>query len=413
MKSTLILAAAVTAAMSQLSPAQKVPATLPSPAGSELNAAATAGSLQFRSLPAVLDVRERRQDWHKAAQQASERITHPALKDQFNRRISGLVPVVAKALVANPHEDALVTVSVYRDPAKPAAQALIAVTFNGLGGQIGQGFFANVIAGMPKAPDADGIPKNLTLDTEATSYLVFFLGKDQLLAGDIAHPIMGRSVVAMINKQQADQARAVAAAPNVAPRQPTIPPRADQTNANVSTGQTNDSYINANSYPMINDGYYYPTAVGVPIVILPGDLSTPDAIARQRQRQLDLQQRYQNSPYGITAQTNNFVTPQNGNYVTPQSGNYVTPQSGNSVTGGSGNHVSPQKDNRPSGPKEFPKAGEPGGPPANRTAPPQPAKGTPPPGAPGGPPADKDHPQQPANGTPPPGAPGGPPAQKK
>ena len=406
MKRALLVAAAITAATSQFSLAQKTPATRPTSPEANRSEASTS-SLQFRSLQAVLDARERRQDWHKAAQQAADRIKDPQLRAQFNQRLAGLVPVVAKALIDQPQEDALVTVAVFRDMANAKQQAMVAVTFDGLGGQMGESFFANVIAGNPKPPESEGIPKNLALDTEATSYLVFFLGKGELLAGDIPHPVMGRSVVAMINKQREGEQKgtgAVAAAANVPAQQPTTPPQGDLVNGDVNTVSPSANYVNGSAYPMANDGYNYPTGFGVPIVILPGDSTSPDSLSAQRQRQAALVQRYHGSPYGITAQSNNFITPQSGNTITPrsgntitpqsgnfvkpQSGNYVKPQSGNNVTGGSGNHVNPPGENRPSGPKQFPKAGEPGGPPAKKGAPQQPPKGTPAPGAPGGPPAD-------------------------
>jgi hypothetical protein len=403
MKPNLLLAAAITAVASQLSPAQNAPATLPSPTAAELGqAGAATGALQLRTLPAVLDARERRQDWHQAAQQAAERIQDPALKEQLNRRLAGLVPIVAKALIAQPQEDALVTVAVYRDPRKPAKQAMVAVTFDGLGSQISQGFFADVIAGMPKLPEAEGIPKSLTLDTEATSYLVFFLGKNQILAGDIPHAVMGRSVVAMTNKQrEADRngAGAVAVAPpNVVPPEPRRSLTPPQQDPQVGNGEAYGAgYYNNGAYPSVNDGYYYPTTVGVPIVILPGENSaTPDELARQRARQMQLERHYQqnaNTPNGnhsVTPQSPNYNTPQSPNYVTPRSGNTVTPQSGNTVTPRSGNSVTPQNGQGAHPPVQFPKAGEPGGPPANKNAPQQPAKGTPPAGAPGGPPAQPD-----------------------
>jgi hypothetical protein len=400
MKSGLIFAAAITAVTSQFSPAQNAPATLPSSTTAEPgDVAATTGTIQFRALPAVLDARERRQDWHQAAQHAADRIQDPALKSQFNQRLAGLVPMIAKALMAQPQEDALVTVAVYRDPAKPANHAMVAVTFDGLGGQIGQTFFADVIAGMPKVPDAEGVPKSLTLDTEATSYLVFFLGKNQLLAGDIPHPVMGRSVVAMINRQRETDRRgagAVAVAPGAgsAPRQsPTAPPQ-DPSHPEIGSLQPYGGYIDTGAYAPVNDGYYYPSAVGVPIVILPGEFpSSPDYLARQRARQKELERHYQqnadtpNGNHSNTAQSPNYNTPRSGNSVTPQSGNSVAPQSGNSVAPQSGNSANPQTGNRPSGPTQFPRAGEPGGPPANKNAPQQPANGTPPAGAPGGPPA--------------------------
>jgi hypothetical protein len=424
MKRALLVAAIITAATSQFSLAQKTPTTRPASPEAKRSEATSTDPLQFRSLQAVLDVRERRQDWHKAAQQASDRIKDPQLRTQFDQRLAGLVPVVAKALIDHPQEDALATVAVFRDLADAKHQAMIAVTFDGLGGQVGDSFFNNVVAGKPKPPESEGIPKNLALDTEATSYLVFFVGKGELLAGDIPHAEMGRSVVAMINKQREAGQKgtgAVASAPNVAPPQPqpTTPPQVDTVNADVPIPPS-ANYIDASAYPMANDGYNYPTGAGVPIVILAGDTASADSLAQQRQRQSALDQRYQANPYGITAQSNNFITPQfgntitprSGNTITPQSGNYVKPQSGNSitpqsgnhvsggsgnyvsggsgnsVTGGSGNYVKPPSDNRPSGPKQFPKAGEPGGPPAKKNAPQQPSKGTPPPGAPGGPPAD-------------------------
>jgi len=43
--------------------------------------------VQFRALPAVLDARERRQDWHEAAQQAEAKIKNQPLRDQLTERL--------------------------------------------------------------------------------------------------------------------------------------------------------------------------------------------------------------------------------------------------------------------------------------------------------------------------------------
>ncbi|HEY8746598.1 MAG TPA: hypothetical protein VIM11_01395 [Tepidisphaeraceae bacterium] len=408
MKTNMLVSAAVIAALSQLSLAQT---PQPAPAAARAGGAVAlpgveAGTLQLRQLPAVLDARERRQDWHEAAQQAAAKIQEPALRDQFNQRLAGLVPTVAKALIAQPQEDALVTVAVYRDASQGGKHAMVAVTFDGLGAGVGQTFFADVIAGLPKPPEAEGIPKSLTLDTEATSYMIFFMGKNQLLAGDIPHTVMGRSVVALSNKEKAAGIGGGTAVVTPTPA-PAAPARSqaqqpDLAHPEVGDVQPFNQYgvpQGYQGYAPVNDGYYYPS-VGVPIVILPNEYpSTPDYLNTQRQRQMELEKRYQrnaNTPGGnrsVTPQSGNNVTPQSGNYVTPQSGNTVTPQSGNGVnTGagngvapGQGNSVTPQPTQRP--PVTPPPAGAPGGPPANANAPQQGIKNVPPAGAPGGPPA--------------------------
>ena len=193
-----ILALAVIAAVSPIyAIGQAGPTTLPSTA----TVAQTPG-LTLRSLPAVLDARERHADWHVAADQAGSRIQDPTLKTQFNQRMSGIVPTVAKLLIGHPQDYALVTIGVYRNKDAPDKQAMVAVTLDGLESQVGANFFADVVAGLPQIPAGDGIPANLQLDTEATSYLVFFLGEKQLEAGDIPHTVFGKSIMLATNRRR-------------------------------------------------------------------------------------------------------------------------------------------------------------------------------------------------------------------
>lgn len=411
MRSTLAISVAVSAVLSQFSYGQAVPTTpppatpAPAPASAGAQAVAASDMLQLRSLQAVLDARERRQDWHDAARQAAERIQEPALRDQFNQRLAGLIPTLANALMAQPQENALVTVAVYRDPARQGKQAMVAVTFEGLGDRIDRSFFADVLAGMPTPPQAEGIPTSLTFDTEASSYLIFFLGNRQLQAGDIPHPLMGRSVVAALNRERSRQnppgggavAPVPVAPPPTVPRQPRDPVPTDP-------GAFNEPQNGAvtPSYPPVNDGYYYPGA-GVPIVILPNEnVATPENALTQRRRQMELEKRYRDrkaaagsiapgAPGGAPAKAN---APQPGatpNEVRPTSPNYAQPNASNSVTPTSPNYVKPTSPNNVN-----PTPGQPSTP----AAPPTPKA----PGTPGG---------APAGSTPPAGNPGGPPAAKK
>src|SRR5665213_4348646 len=322
---SILTLAAVTAVTPVYAFGQTTPGAPTAPVSKSLPSTETIAQTQgltLRSLPAVLDARERHQDWHSAAEQAGGRIQDPALKSQFNQRLAGIVPAVAKVLIGHPQDYALVTVGVYRTKGAPDKQAMVAVTLNGLDSQLGADFFADVVAGLPQIPTGEGLPTNLSLDTEATSYLLFFLGEKQLEAGDIAHTTFGKSIMLATNRVQkdaeaqavatvnADRARTAAAQERAANTQAQANQSANRptnvpTNSNgVATngyadGQSagyvapGNPYGYASNYPLVNDGYYYP-GIGVPIVILPGEAqTTPQIQQRQTDREHRLEKQFQ------------------------------------------------------------------------------------------------------------------------
>ena len=117
MPSKLWITAAISAALASPVLAQS---TRPAPTDSQTApAGANLDAIRLRSLQAVLDAREKRQDWHDAAQQAEAPIQVDALKQQLVQRLSGLAPRVAKALAAHPQDEALVSVTVTATPVPP------------------------------------------------------------------------------------------------------------------------------------------------------------------------------------------------------------------------------------------------------------------------------------------------------
>ena len=296
MGTRLILLAAISGVLPATLCAQSTPAT---PPPTTAPAAANPDALRLRSLQAVLDVRERQQDWHQAAQQAQAPIREDALKQQLAARLSGLAPRVAKELTAHPQDDALVSVAVYKQAAGDEKPAMVAVTFEGLGSELGGDYFSNVLAGEMKPPEAEGVPQGLVLDPQSSSYLIFFMGKNGLEGGDIPLEKMKQSVVAAINhqrdlasrqaqhefEQQQRQANADQAA---ALRQQQALDQAQQA-ASVQQ-QTIPEYPDINNG--YNDGYYYP-GIGVPIVITPnGFANNSEWFARERRREESLEKRY-------------------------------------------------------------------------------------------------------------------------
>lgn len=311
MRTRLLLAAAISAALASSVSAQTTP-----PAAAPPSAASTGGNLEtlhLRSLQAVLDARERRQNWHDAAQQAETPIQDPALKDQLTRRLSGLAPRVAKELATHPQDDALVSVDVFRQPGGDGKQAMVSVTFEGLGANLSSNYFANVLAGQSKPPEAEGVPAGLVPDPEASSYLVFFLGNRGLQAGDIPQPKMQQSVIAAINHQR----EAAAHQDQVAQEQI----KARQQQANLQQQADEQAQLAANQqaanqqqqiipeYPDgvgnaamsgFDDGYYYP-GVGVPIVMTPnGYANTPQWRAHEKTREQALEKAYASRNGGNT-----------------------------------------------------------------------------------------------------------------
>lgn len=320
MGTRLLLAAAISAALASSSFAQTTPpASVPPPA-------ATVGgnldTLHLRSLQAVLDVRERRQDWHDAAQQAETPIQEPALKEQLTQRLSGLAPHVAKELAAHPQDDALVSVDVFKQPGGDGKEAMVSVTFEGLGANLSGDYFANVLAGQSKPPEAEGVPANLVPDPEASSYLVFFLGNRGLQAGDILQPKMRESVIAAINHQRqvaAHQDQVAQEQVKAQQQQANLQQQADQAQLAAAQQSANQQQI-IPEYPYgiggavpggpngYDDGYYYP-GVGVPIVITPnGYANTPEWRAHEKRREQALEKIYANHN-GVNNQAGGVNTP--------------------------------------------------------------------------------------------------------
>ena len=295
MRTQLLLATAVAAALGLPLNGQTTPTAAPDAAISAAStpSGASLDAIRLRALQAVLDARERRQDWHDAAQQAGDPIRVDALKSQLIQRLSGLAPRVAKELAARPQDDALVSVSVFKEAGGEGKQALLAVTFEGMGSDIGSDYFANVLAGQSKPPQAEGIPEGLVPDPAASSYLVFFLGKNGLLAGDIPQAKMRQSVVSAINHQRElaqrqDQVAQQQQQKEARDRQSLD--QAQQSAAQQPAQDTQQQVISEYPYGIggaanYDDGYYYP-GVGVPIVILPnGNVNSPEWRSRERRRE--------------------------------------------------------------------------------------------------------------------------------
>ena len=330
MKNQLLPAAAIFAVLACPLCAQT---TLPA-ADATVSGNMNLDQIRLRSLQAVLDARERRQDWHDAAQQAESPIQDPVLKDQLTQRLSGLAPRVARELAAHPQDDAMLSVDVFRDPGADGKQAMVSVTFEGLGANIGSEYFANVLAGQSKPPQAEGIPANLVPDPEASSYLVFFLGNRGLQAGAIPQPKMRQSVIAAINKQREAAAHQdqLAQQQKLQEQQANLRQQAnDQAQLAANQQAANQQQQIIPQYPYgiggaapngYDDGYYYP-GIGVPIVITPtGYANTPQWRAREKAREEALEKTYRSGNEG------NRTAPGNGQPVQPPSeGTQVPPGS--------------------------------------------------------------------------------------
>ena len=331
MRTQLLLAAAISAAL-----ASPVFAQTTTPSAPDVSAAAAGGNLdaiRLRTLQAVLDAREKQQDWHEAAQQAEAPIREEAIKQQLVQRLSGLAPRVAKELVAHPRDDALVSVAVYKEAGDGGKQAMIAVTFDGLGSQVDGEYFANVLAGQSKPPQVEGVPEGLVPDVESSSFLVFFLGKNGLDAGDIPQAKMRQSVVAAVNRQRElaahqdqvaiEQQRAQAAdqARDQAAQQATARQQANQQQPQQIIPEYPYGVGGAapNGY---DDGYYYP-GIGVPIVIIPnGFANTPQWRARERAREEKLEKAFRSRREANRTGSGNdqpVQPPPEGTAVTPGS----------------------------------------------------------------------------------------------
>lgn len=283
MKSGILLAAMVAAGgLSTATPSLRaaVPTTLPA-----AQAAGGVNGVRLRALQPVLDARERRQDWQQAADTAIQRVDSEPLRKELSRRLAGLAPRVAKALTAQPHDDALVTVAVYRLPGLEGKQAMVAVTFDGMGSDINPNVFADILADLPNAPQAKGAGDKLVLDPQATSYLVYYLDRDGLKASDVPHDKMKQSVMLSVNRQHEEAAKSalaaqhqadVAAQARVQQQAPDLSAAQQASASEAAQGAYAPGASSGYVIPeVVNDGYAYP-GVGVPIVILPsGSVAQP------------------------------------------------------------------------------------------------------------------------------------------
>ena len=342
MRTRLLLAAAISPALS--SPLLAQTAAPPAPAAAAVSAGANLDTIHLRSLQAILDVREKRQDWHDAAQQAEAPLTENVLKEQLTQRLSGLAPRVAKELAAHPQDDALVSVDVFKEPGADGKQAMVSVTFEGLGSNIGSDYFANVLAGQSKPPQAEGVPAGLVPDQEASSCLVFFLGNRGLQAGDIPQPKMRQSLIAAVNHQRdaaAHQDQVAVERDKAAQQQANLQQQAaDQAQLAANQQAANQQQQIIPEYPYgvggaapngYDDGYYYPS-IGVPIIITPdGFANTPEWRARERHREeaLEKTHRSRNEVNGTASGNGQPVQPPpEGTNVPPGSTGAVSPRPG-------------------------------------------------------------------------------------
>jgi hypothetical protein len=300
MRTTLFISAAVSVGLSAVLSSQTTPPPPVAPAPSTSQPAADLGNIRLRALQGVLDARERRMNWHDAAEQAEAPVQGDALKAQLTQRLSGLAPRVAKMLVGHPESEALVDVDVYKEAAGEGKQALVAVTFEGLETDIGQDYFAGLLTDVVKPPEAEGIPQGLVYDPAASSHLVFFMGKTGLEAGDIPQAKMKQSILAAMNHQreltaQQDQhafEQQQLQQQNLQQQAAAQQQQLDQAQQAAASGQQVIPEYPNDNYNNYDDGYYYP-GLGVPIVILPnGYTNTPEWRNRERAREEALEKRY-------------------------------------------------------------------------------------------------------------------------
>jgi len=147
--------------------------------------------IQLRQLRAVQDLREKPTRWQQAAQEAASRVKDPKLRDQVSERLSAIAQQAAWDLLARPGQTAVATVAVFTDP-KTEEQRLAAVSYEGLGDSINPTFFPRLLADIPATQPAT--ENKLMLDPFATSYLCFYLDHADLLAGDVPHATMKKSL---------------------------------------------------------------------------------------------------------------------------------------------------------------------------------------------------------------------------
>lgn len=163
--------------------------------------------IQLRSLLAIADIRERPTPWQQAAQEAAGRVKDSALRNQVNQQLAAVGPQVAQDLLNKPGETAVVTVAVFKNP-KTDQQSMAAVSYEGLGDSLNPSFFPRLLANVPNPASAkqqsDG---RLELDAIATSYICFYLDHANLMAGDVPHTLMKKSLDVAIQQAREKGAR--------------------------------------------------------------------------------------------------------------------------------------------------------------------------------------------------------------
>jgi hypothetical protein len=150
-----------------------------------------ASPVQLRQLRAVQDVREKRTPWQQAAQEAASRVKDPKLREQVSQRLSNIAQQASWDLLARPGQTAVATVAVFTNP-KTEEQRVAAVSYEGLGDSINPTFFPRLLANIPATQPAGD--NKLMLDPIATSYLCFYLDHADLMAGDVPHATMKKSL---------------------------------------------------------------------------------------------------------------------------------------------------------------------------------------------------------------------------
>ncbi len=167
--------------------------------------------VMFTELPSVKHAIEKAGSWPDAEKQMADRIDGPDLRQHLHEGMTALAPRVARGLIAFKGDVAVVTVAVYKDnapatqpstqPAAPATQpvyrdAAIALAFEGFGHRLDATFLPRVLADQPRSPE-DGrqpVDPNLSLDKDATSYIIYRLTPDGLVAGVVAHNDLRREL---------------------------------------------------------------------------------------------------------------------------------------------------------------------------------------------------------------------------
>jgi hypothetical protein len=232
---------------------------------------ADTSGIRLTDLPAVRRAMDEAKPWQEAEKQIADRIDGPDLRQNLHEGMAALAPRVARALMDYRGDIAVVTVAVYQDktpalpstqPAAPSTQpvyrdAAIALAFEGFGKRLEATFLPRVLADQPRSPD-DGrqpVDPNLALDKGATSYIVYRLTRDGLLAGFVSH-------------EDHRQPRAAAAAPPPPPSsRPAVPQTEPDGVANfapnlpgpIAPDYGTDRVIVEEHYVYSNGSYWGPT----------------------------------------------------------------------------------------------------------------------------------------------------------